>query len=400
MQHANKLNFSLNQERLIITIIMGMFPLAGMAIDLVAPSLPAMSLDLHISHTTSKNLITIYLLGSALGNFCVGFLADALGRRKLGILGLLVFTIASLLPALLPNVTVLLCARFLQGLAMGSIIVIARAILSDILPPEKLLRIATLIATMWGIGPIIGPVIGGYLQYYINWQAGFYFLALYSLICLTAMITVIPETHFSRQALNFSQIKLNFLTIVKHRIFMGVVFLMGIASSILIVFNTLGPFLIQIQLGHTPVYFGHIALCMGVAFLLGTMVCRYLVNRYQPEVILSIAIPVFLMLSFSWVIAAYVAEKNIWIIIIPSLFMFFGAGIIYPASMGRGLILFRHLAGSSSAVMNLIRILIASLTGLAMSFITLSSILPMSWIYLGLMLLSGLVYGFLMRNSF
>lgn len=392
MYQENKLNLSPNREKLILIIVMCIFPLVGMAVDLVAPSLPAISHSLHISNTVSKNLIAIYLLGYALGNFFVGFLADALGRRKLGIIGFLLFTIASLLPAFIPNITVLLSARLLQGLALGGVTVVGRTILSDILPPEKLIRIATLIATMWGIGPIIGPVIGGYLQYYINWQAGFYFFALYGFMGLWGMIMIIPETHFNRQALNFKQIKSNLTTIVTHKLFMGIVILMGIAYSSIIVFNTLGPFLIQTQLGHTPVYFGHVALYMGLVFLLGTITCRYLVKQYQPEQIIFITISVFLLISIIWTILAYIAGKNMSVVIIPSLFMFFGAGIIYPAGMGRGLTLFRHLAGSGSAVMNLINVLTTSLTALVMSFITASSVLPMACIYFGLMILSSLIY--------
>lgn len=399
MQQENKLHLSVYREKLIITIIMCIFPLVGMAVDLIAPSLPAISHGLHISNTVTKDLIAIYLLGYALGNFFVGFLADALGRRKLGILGFLIFTIASLLPVIFPNIAVLLSARLLQGLALGGVTVVGRTILSDILPPEKLIRIATLIATMWGIGPIIGPVIGGYLQYYINWQAGFCFFALYGFIGLLGMITIIPETHFNRQILNFNQIKINLITIVTHKLFMGIVILMGIAYSSIIVFNTLGPFLIQTQLGHTSVYFGHIALCMGLVFLLGTMTCRHLVKRYQPEEILLTTIPIFLLLSIIWVILAYVAGKNMSVVIVPSLFMFFGAGIIYPSCMGRGLALFRHLAGSGTAVMNLINVLITSLTALIMSFITAGSVLPMASIYLGLMLLSGLIYWLCIKPS-
>jgi DHA1 family bicyclomycin/chloramphenicol resistance-like MFS transporter len=394
----NKLKLSPARERLIVCIVMTVFPLLGMAVDLIAPSLPAISHDLHISDTISKNLIAIYLLGYALGNFFTGFLSDAWGRKKLSLLGFIIFIIASLLPALFPGEITLLIGRFLQGLSLGSAILM-RAVLSDILPPEKLVRIATLIATMWGIGPIIGPVIGGYLQYYIGWQACFYFFALYGLMCLILLITIIPETHYKRQALNIQQIKTNLVTIISHPLFLGMTILMGIAYSSLIVFNTLGPFLIQVQLGHSPVYFGHVALWMGLVFLFGTISCRYLVKQYSPESVLLYTIPIFIIISVAWLISAYLAPENIWVLIIPSLLMFFGTGIIYPSGMGRGLALFRHLAGSSSAMMNLVNVLITSCTALIMSFITAGSVLPLAWIYLGLMILSGLVFLLLIRQN-
>src|SRR5205085_6876169 len=124
-----------------------------------------------------------------------------------------------------------------QGFAIAAFAVSGRAVLSDILPKDKLIRIATLIATMWGIGPIIVPVIGGYLQFYFNWQACFYFFSFMGLLGTLAMIFIIPETHFHRQPLQYQLLKNNFVTIMTHRTFLGLVILMGIMYSLLIVFN-------------------------------------------------------------------------------------------------------------------------------------------------------------------
>jgi len=398
MQQENKLNLSSRHEKWIVAVILCISPLAGMTIDLIAPSLPAISHGLQISAAAAKNLISIYLLGMALGNFFIGFLSDSLGRRKLGILGSAIFTLASLFPAIFSHLGILFITRFLQGFTLGAVGVVARAILADILPSQKLIRIAPMISTMWGIGPIVGPVIGGYLQYYINWQAGFYFFAIYGFIILIGIIRIIPETHFHRQILDIRQIKNNFLIIVKHRIFMGAVILAGLGYSLLVVFNILGPFLIQTQWGYTSIYFGHIALWMGVMFLLGTITCRYFIKQYTPEVILWKAIRIFLLVGIVGVMFAFIDSQNIWVVIIPSLLMFFGCGVIFPAGMGYGMSLFRHLAGSSSAVMSFTYVLIPSLVGLLMSFVLINNAIPMMWMYLGIMLFSGLIYWLLIKS--
>lgn len=71
----------------------------------------------------------------------------------------------------------------------------------------------------------------------------------------------------------------------------------------------------------------------------------------------------------------------------------------FPVSLGRGLGLFRHLVGSSSAVMSLVNILMASFTAFMMSFITADSAIPLACIYLGLMLVGGLVFFVLIRHQ-
>ena len=391
-----------NRKRLIIFIILSLYPLIGMGIDLISPSLPAISQALNTSSNFSKNLITLYLLGYMLGNFIVGFLSDALGRRKLMLLGLFVFTLVSLLPAVYGKPSVLLASRLLQGFALASFAVVSRAALSDILSTDQLIRVASLISIAWGIGPIIGPVIGGYLQFYYNWQACFYFFALLSFIGFLFMIIIVPETHFNKQPLQFIPLKNNFVTIINHRIFVGSVILMGILYSLLIVFNALGPFLIQSSLGYSPIYFGRIALFMGTIYLLGTFLSRQLLKILSLETIFSYTIIIFGTAAIISVIAAFIDQENIWTIIVPTLMMFLGCGIAYPVAMGKALSLFRHLAGSGSAVMNLFNISITSITAFVVSFLQVESALPLSLIYLGLMLLAGITYYYLIRpkNNF
>lgn len=386
------------QVPVIAFVILSLYPLVGMGIDLIAPSLPAISHDLSASNNFSKNLITLYLLGYATGNFIIGILSDALGRRKLMLYGLLTFTIVSLLPAFFEKTAVLLLARFCQGFSLAAFAVTSRAVLSDILPEDKLIRFATLIATMWGIGPIIGPFIGGYLQFYINWQACFYFFALIGGLGFLSMLYVIPETHFHRQPLHFQQLKNNLRLISTHSLFFGAVSLMGVTYSLLIVFNTLGPFLIQTSLGYSSVYFGHIALFMGLTFLFGTVLCRRLLKSLTPEEVLFYAILFFIFISAISLGITFINPKNIWIIIVPSLFMFLGCGIIYPTAMGKGLSLFRHLAGSGAAVMNLINILITSFIALIMSFLHADNVIPINFIYFSLMIVAAIIYYYFIRE--
>ncbi len=387
--------FSDKKIYMIAFVIMGLYPLVGMGVDLIAPSLPAISADLQTSNNFSKNLITLYLLGYATGNFIIGILSDALGRKNLMRWGLFIFTIVSLLPALFEKPFVLLLARFAQGFSIAAFAVISRAMLSDILPKDKLIKYATILATMWGIGPVIGPVIGGYLQYYLNWRACFYFFGLMGCIGFFATLYVIPETHFLRQPLQYQQLKNNFSLILTHRLFIGSAALMGITYSWLIVFNTLGPFLIQTSLGYSSIYFGHIALLMGLLFLFGTMLCRRLLKNISPESFISYAILFCMIIAVLGLGASFIAPRNIWIIVVPSLGMFLGCGLIYPAAMGKGLSLFRHLAGSGAAVMNLINILITSFIAFIMSFMHIESAIPINFIYCSLLIFAVLVYYYL-----
>ncbi len=251
--HSPKINI------ILISLLLVM-PIIGMAVDLIAPSLPAIAEGLGVSSRSAKNIISLYLLGYGLGNFMTGFLTDALGRKKILRIGLVLFISASLMPVLWAKIDVVLLARFLQGLSIGAVAVVIRAIFSDLLEKEQLVKWGVLLGTMFGLGPIVGPLIGGYLQFYFGWQACFLFFAVILFFLSIILFIVIPETHLNRQSLKLKKIKIDMLRLCKNKTFMGLSLITGIVYSLIISFNTVGPFLVQSTLGHSTLFFGHLAL--------------------------------------------------------------------------------------------------------------------------------------------
>lgn len=390
---------SARHTRHIIWTLLSLMPIVGMAVDLVAPSLPAIAHSLHASDHLTKNVISIYLLGYAIGNFFTGFITDALGRQKLIRIGLLCFIVVSLLPIFFGNITALLVTRLLQGITLGAVAVLVRAIISDVLPHEQLIRVGPLIGTMWGLGPVLGPVIGGYLQYYFGWHAAFYFFVITAILGLLATFFIVPETHFNRHPLRLSIIKKNMAEILSHRLFMALIMLMGLAYSLIIFFNTTGPFLIQTTLHYNSVFFGHLALCLGIVFLSATIICRHLLKHYQAEQLFFILINVFFALVLLFLFISYKFPHSIILIAVISAIMFFACGFIFPMSMGKGMSLFRHIAGSASATMYFINILITSLMAFVASLIEVSNLFTLTLMYSALLFGCFIIYWGLVREK-
>lgn len=377
---------------LILWTLLPLSTLTGMAVDLVAPSLPAIAGALDVSSGITKNVITLYLLGYALGNFCSGFLTDAWGRKHILRIGLVGFIVASLLPLLVPTILAVLVSRFFEGVTIGTIVVVARAVYSDILSPEKLVRMGTLIGSMFGIGTVIGPLIGGYLQFYGGWKACFLFFTAIALIAFAAVLCVLPETHFRRHPLKFKTIKHHLVEVLRHQEFMALVLIMGAIYSLMIAFNTVGPFLIQIKLHHTPIFFGNTALCLGAAFLGATFFCRYCIKKYRVDQILFFTIHVFFLIALVAWSGSFFFSQSITLLLGVSMAMFFSTGFIFPMCMGKGMALFRHITGTATAMMFLINILMTSLTSFLLSFLNIQSTSAMISIYLVLLATCILIY--------
>jgi len=245
---------------------------------------------------------------------------------------------------------------------------------------------------MWALGPVIGPVIGGYLQFYFNWQAGFWFFSIVAFISFIALTIIVPETHFNGHPLNFSKIKSSIFEVVTHKIFMALVILMGCAYSLIIVFNTMGPFFIQNTLGHSPIFFGRVAFWLGIIFLSAAIICRYFLKKYPVDKLYQIAINLFFAIAILALISAYFFEKSLILAIGASACMYFVASFVFPMSAGKVLSLFRHISGAAGAVMYLINVLITSFSAFLCGFIHTNTIIPMMWLNASLLFICCVAY--------
>ncbi|MCQ2085770.1 MAG: MFS transporter [archaeon] len=106
-------------------------------------------------------LTTGYLLMETVTIPLSGKLSDLYGRKKLLIVGLILFGIASLVAGFATNMWLMIIARALQGAGGGILIPVATAAVSDLYPPEERGKIQGALGALFGIGMGLGPLIGG-----------------------------------------------------------------------------------------------------------------------------------------------------------------------------------------------------------------------------------------------
>ncbi|QIW11067.1 multidrug effflux MFS transporter [Francisella sp. LA112445] len=381
-----------------MVILLSFFILMGMSIDLFAPSLPGISSSLNISSATAKMVISVYLVGYALGNFIIGIITDALGRRTLLRSSCLLFVIVSILPPLIPNEYVLLTVRCCQGLLMGSMGVLSRSIFSDILPPEKLLKLGPTLGLLWGLGPIVGPIIGGFLQEYFGWKAGFYFFTIVTFIITVLVFVYIPETIAKKTQLKISQVSKNITEVVTDAKFMTLCIVMGMAYSMIISFNTLGPFLIQDVMGYSPSFFGKLAIFLGCSFLPAPIIARKILDHYSVSKIYFMVTHFFILLMLIFFVASYFIHDSLSLLVIATMAAYFVCGAIFPLSIGKGISMFTHVSGTAAAIMYLINMTITSLVSFIQGGLHAHTVANIIAIYLVLMVIILGLYWYKLKD--
>ena len=142
--------------------------------NIVAVALPAIARDLHGEFVDVEWVVSAYILPFASLLMPAGALADRLGRKKMLLLGLLIFTFASLLCGLAPNLLVLNLARALQAVGGALQLSSSLSVIAHGFDAKHRARVYAIWATVMGIAPSLGPLLGGFLTSYLGWRWAFY----------------------------------------------------------------------------------------------------------------------------------------------------------------------------------------------------------------------------------
>jgi EmrB/QacA subfamily drug resistance transporter len=136
-------------------------------------ALPSMALQFHADAVTLGWITSAYIIAAAVFIVPFGRYADIVGRRKIFLYGVLIFTIASLACAFSPSEEILIVFRFLQGVGGAMLFATSVAIVTQVYGPgERGWALGITIATVYA-GLSIGPFLGGILTDTFGWPAIF-----------------------------------------------------------------------------------------------------------------------------------------------------------------------------------------------------------------------------------
>ncbi len=367
-----------NPPRFLLFMIC-LFSSAGqLAIDIYVPALPAMARFFATSPQAIQSSVSGYMAAYAFGQLVFGPVADAYGRKRVLAFGLIVYTIGCVLSLGAPNLETFILARCLQGFGIATTNLLAKAIITDSFSGQALMHAFTYMSIAWGLAPIVAPVIGAHLQTWFGWQACLVFLLVYSL-AMWAVLWRYRETLRRPVRLEPRTLMTNAGKVLSSPVFQSCFLAQGVCYSILLVFNIIGPFMVQNTLHKPPTYFGYLALGIGMMYFLGGLSNRVHGPRLpSAERRLHVLARVMAAASIAMLVLALTVGLRIWTLAAPVLVMGCCAGAMYPTLMAKGNSLFPHIAGLTSAILGCALLLVSSaMMGLA-GFVSVQVLTPLA----------------------
>lgn len=188
------------QTRVVMLIVMCTLFIVPFMSNAINLAIPAIGTEFKGSQAWLNWVVSVYLLASAAFLMPFGRFGDLYGRKRVFLVGMALFAVATVGCALAPSLPLLVLFRAGQGMGSAMVFSTSMAILTAVVPEEVRGKALGLCAAATYTGLSAGPVLGGFITSAFNWRGIFLFVLVISLIVLGLTVTKLRGEWRSTQA--------------------------------------------------------------------------------------------------------------------------------------------------------------------------------------------------------
>ena len=361
-------------------IVLGLLSAVGpFAIDMYLPALPAIAVDLHASDAATQGSLLSFFLAVALCQIVYGPVSDSFGRKAPLYFGTVLYVIGAVGCSLAPTIEWLIVARFVQGIGACAGMTIPRAIVRDLHTGHEAARLMSLIMLVFSVSPILAPVTGSLVTQFGSWREIFWIISILGLASLAVAFFLLKETRPREERIAFDAgaIARNYLELLRDRHYLGVVFIGGFGMSSFFAYLAGASFIYIVHFGLTPTEFSFIFSINAIAFIGMAQFTGRLGRRFGLLRVVSAALTYYLTTTSILLALTLAGVDNVYVLV-GLLFISFGAmGLVVPSTAALALEDYGSTAGTASALMGTLQLVVAAgVIGIVGEFTT-GSPLPM-----------------------
>ncbi len=351
----------------------------------IIPALPATARALRISVGTAQLTITLYLIGLAVGQLLYGPVSDRFGRRPVVLVGLSLFTAASVVTSVAPNAAILIGGRILQSIGGCAGLVLGRAAVRDSAAPDKAAGQLALLTLVMSLIPAIAPAIGGFLTAYISWRASYVLLAVIGAATLLTCALRLPETRAPDGG--GRSLVMGYVRLLRSRRFCGYAIGGACSTTAFYGFMSASPFIFETQLHQKTQDIGlyYLFLMGGVA--LGSLGANRLAGRLSVPTALRIANLIGIVGAASFMLADLTNSLSVLTVVASVTVFMIGAGMASPFAVAGSVSVSPQSIGAASGMYGFVQMTFGMLCTVVAEIWHPGAVYPVATILLGSALL-------------
>lgn len=388
-------------DGLAMTLLLGaLVAAAPVAMDIYLPSMPAMTQALGATADEVHLTLTVYMFGWGVAQLFAGPVSDRYGRRPALVVGLVVFTAASLACALARDAATLIAARLVQSMALATVAVVPRAVVRDLASGDRAAHMLSTMMLVLAVAPVAAPIAGAQLHVLLGWQANFVFVALYGGLLLVAVLARLPETLQARdpRALNPRAMLANWAQALASRRFTGFLLVTAFMMAGLFAFLAGSAFVFVEGFGEGERAYGAWFGLVMTANFVGASIARRVVRRIGLDVLVARGAMLAVAAGAAMTALAWLDVRHPLAVAGPMFAYQTAYMCMVPQATAGALTPFPQIAGSASSLLSFASFVVAASAALAVGLAFDGSARPMAVAILaGAVLAAGSYRAFLRR---
>jgi DHA1 family bicyclomycin/chloramphenicol resistance-like MFS transporter len=384
-----------------LTVLLG--ALAGMtalAVDMSLPSLPTITNEFQASPQSVQLTLSLFMVGYAFAQLFCGPLSDQVGRRRVLIGGLAIYTLAGYACAVSPSIEMLVAARLVQGCGACVGPVLGRAVVRDHMTGPRAVQILSYITLTMSLAPLIAPILGGFLVKHVGWQAIFVFLGSFGLLLFAATVVLFPESlkNPDPHALRFGRLVSNTGAFFSNRRSVGCALVNGFVFAGLFAFLSGSPYALINVYGVPVDQFGFYFALSACGLIIGAFLNGRLAHRFSGEQVMRGGFAVLLAAAAVIVSIAWTRLGGPIALMIPIMTYVMALALILPNATVAAMEPLPHMAGMAASLMGAIQMGGGSFSGLVVAGLYDGTARPMAGTIAAMAVCACLAYYWLVRR--
>ncbi len=350
-----------------VALIASAISLVAMSIDAMLPALGAIATDLGAAEPNDRQLVlTFFFAGITCGQILYGPLADALGRRRAMVVGLVVLLVGTLACLFASSFRWMLAGRLLAGVGAAGPRIVAMAIVRDMHEGRAMARIMSFVSSIFILVPIVAPSVGQGVLLLGSWRAIFVVLVGMAASVLIWFVWRQPETlpPERRTPLSVRPIARAMAEVLRTPQTLRYTFAAGFVFAALIAYLATAQQIFGelYQRGSSfPFYFAALAAALGVSSVInGRLVMQLGMHKLSG---LALRISVCTSAVFLGVALLTSGHPPLWAFMAYMSTVFFCNGLLFGNFNALAMQPVGHIAGSAAAVIGSLTSLVSTVIG-------------------------------------